>query len=165
MKQRPVRLPSVDDDVLPLPEGVLTTNLGLDIVVVVTKVTQLLHIIYRRSLFNWAHSHFVDWLYDNIRERIRLPRWTFWFYAAVDSTVLSSKWCIVILHKRKRRQKLWSTLQIFNTSNLRFTIPNTRSGRWKGCGSNVSIIEWTEEKGRCFHSNISIFQSIGLGQF
>lgn len=38
MKQRPVRLPSVDDDALPLPEGVLTTNIGLDIVVVVTKV-------------------------------------------------------------------------------------------------------------------------------
>lgn len=38
MKQRPVRLPSVDDDALPLPDGVLTTNIGLDIVVVVTKV-------------------------------------------------------------------------------------------------------------------------------
>lgn len=37
--KRNVRLPSVeDDDVLPLPEGALTSNIGLDIVVVVTKV-------------------------------------------------------------------------------------------------------------------------------
>uniref|UniRef100_A0A182Q473 Dynein light intermediate chain n=1 Tax=Anopheles farauti TaxID=69004 RepID=A0A182Q473_9DIPT len=37
--KRTNRLPSVDDelDALPLPEGVLTTNLGLDVVVVVTK--------------------------------------------------------------------------------------------------------------------------------
>ncbi|XP_035919623.1 cytoplasmic dynein 1 light intermediate chain 2 [Anopheles stephensi] len=37
--KRTNRLPSVDDelDTLPLPEGVLTTNLGLDVVVVVTK--------------------------------------------------------------------------------------------------------------------------------
>lgn len=35
------RLPSIEDelDTLPLPEGVLTTNLGLDIVVVITKVS------------------------------------------------------------------------------------------------------------------------------
>lgn len=39
MSKRTLRLPSVDDeDVLPLPDGVLTRNLGLDIVVVVTKV-------------------------------------------------------------------------------------------------------------------------------
>lgn len=37
--KRTVRLPSIEDeDTLPLPDGVLTTNLGLDIVVVVTKV-------------------------------------------------------------------------------------------------------------------------------
>lgn len=38
--KRTNRLSSVDDDLdaLPLPEGVLTTNLGLDVVVVVTKV-------------------------------------------------------------------------------------------------------------------------------
>lgn len=37
--KRTVRLPSVeDDDILPLSDGVLTTNLGLDIVVIVTKV-------------------------------------------------------------------------------------------------------------------------------
>ena len=38
--KRTARLSSVDDelDVLPLPEGVLTTNIGLDLVVVVTKV-------------------------------------------------------------------------------------------------------------------------------
>ena len=38
--KRTNRLSSVEDDldILPLPEGVLTTNLGLDIVVVVTKV-------------------------------------------------------------------------------------------------------------------------------
>lgn len=36
---RPVRMTSIeDDDVLPLPEGALTVNLGLDLVVVVTKV-------------------------------------------------------------------------------------------------------------------------------
>lgn len=50
MKQRPVRLPSIDDDVLPLPEGVLTTNLGLDIVVVVTKVNQSLNKLIRELL-------------------------------------------------------------------------------------------------------------------
>ncbi|XP_055609006.1 cytoplasmic dynein 1 light intermediate chain 1 isoform X2 [Uranotaenia lowii] len=39
IKARTNRLSSVDDDLdaLPLPEGVLTTNLGLDVVVVVTK--------------------------------------------------------------------------------------------------------------------------------
>lgn len=35
-----------DDDDSPLPEAVLTTNLGLDIVVVVTKVSSFL--LYRR---------------------------------------------------------------------------------------------------------------------
>lgn len=35
-----MRLPSVDDEnVLPVPDGVLTTNIGLDLVVVVTKVS------------------------------------------------------------------------------------------------------------------------------
>lgn len=39
--KRTARLASVDEDldVIPLPEGVLTTNIGLDIVVVVTKVS------------------------------------------------------------------------------------------------------------------------------
>lgn len=39
--KRTARLPSIEDDLdtLPLPEGVLTTNLGLDIVVVITKVS------------------------------------------------------------------------------------------------------------------------------
>lgn len=37
--KRTVRLPSVeDDDILPLSDGVLTTNVGLDLVVIVTKV-------------------------------------------------------------------------------------------------------------------------------
>lgn len=37
--KRTVRIPSVDDeDVLPLPDGAFTTNIGLDMVVVVTKV-------------------------------------------------------------------------------------------------------------------------------
>lgn len=37
--KRSVRIPSVDDeDVLPLPDGAFTTNIGLDMVVVVTKV-------------------------------------------------------------------------------------------------------------------------------
>lgn len=40
--KRSVRMNSVDDDdILPLPEGALTTNLGLDIVVVVTKVSNI----------------------------------------------------------------------------------------------------------------------------
>lgn len=38
--KRTVRMPSIEDeDVLPLPDGALTTNLGLDLVIVVTKVT------------------------------------------------------------------------------------------------------------------------------
>lgn len=38
--KRTVRFPSVeDDDMLPLSDGVLTTNLGLDMVVIVTKVS------------------------------------------------------------------------------------------------------------------------------
>lgn len=42
--KRTNRLSSVDDDIdtLPLPDGVLTSNFGLDIVVVVTKVRLLL---------------------------------------------------------------------------------------------------------------------------
>lgn len=38
MNKRAARLPSVDDEMLPLPDEVLIRNLGLDIVVVVTKV-------------------------------------------------------------------------------------------------------------------------------
>lgn len=38
--KRTHRMSSVDDeDLLPLPDNALTTNLGLDLVVVVTKVT------------------------------------------------------------------------------------------------------------------------------
>lgn len=41
--KRTVRMPSIEDeDVLPLPDGALTTNMGLDLVVVVTKVTNTL---------------------------------------------------------------------------------------------------------------------------
>lgn len=40
--KRTVRIPSVDDeDVLPLPDGAFTTNIGLDMVVVVTKVRMI----------------------------------------------------------------------------------------------------------------------------
>lgn len=38
MNKRTARLPSVDDEMLPLSDEVLIRNLGLDIVVVVTKV-------------------------------------------------------------------------------------------------------------------------------
>lgn len=46
--KRTNRLSSVDDDLdaLPLPEGVLTTNLGLDVVVVVTKVRVCLFLAF-----------------------------------------------------------------------------------------------------------------------
>lgn len=44
MSKPALRLPSVDeDDVLPLPDEVLTRNLGLDIVVVVSKVGNYYH--------------------------------------------------------------------------------------------------------------------------
>lgn len=53
--KRTVRLPSIEDelDTLPLPEGVLTTNLGLDIVVVITKVSFFFKFLLKGKINNF----------------------------------------------------------------------------------------------------------------
>lgn len=58
MKQRPMRMSSIDvEDMLPLPDDALNTNLGIDLVVVVTKVCAAVSsknrgFLYERSIPN-----------------------------------------------------------------------------------------------------------------
>lgn len=78
MKQRPVRLPSVDDDALPLPEGVLTTNIGLDIVVVVTKTDYMTTL---EKEYDYRDEHF-DFMQQWIR-RFCLQNGASLFYTSV----------------------------------------------------------------------------------
>lgn len=75
MSKPALRLPSIDeDDVLPLPDEVLTRNLGLDIVVVVSKVCiPIAHsfcIVFR--FVNRVLIYVADRLYGHIRKRIQL---------------------------------------------------------------------------------------------
>lgn len=78
MKQRPVRLPSVDEDALPLPDGVLTTNIGLDIVVVVTKTDYMTTL---EKEYDYRDEHF-DFMQQWIR-RFCLQNGASLFYTSV----------------------------------------------------------------------------------
>lgn len=70
---------NLDDGIGPLPDGVLTHNLGVDIVVVVTKasvpgffsytISVIKNLVYLQQKFRHC---FLDGLHVNIRERTRL---------------------------------------------------------------------------------------------
>lgn len=66
-----------EDDLLPLTEDALMTNLGLDIVVVVTKVCHLifLNLCFFCFLINYMKRYFAhtDGLHDNAGEGVRIP--------------------------------------------------------------------------------------------
>lgn len=58
--KRTMRMPSVEDeDLLPLPEGALTTNLGIDLVVVVTK-TDYMTTLEKEYDFRDEHFDFMQ---------------------------------------------------------------------------------------------------------
>lgn len=67
-----------DDDLLPLPENVLSTNYGLDIVVAITKVIGMKFKNCFTNLRVLIDKYFLaDRLYVNFRKRIRLSRRAF----------------------------------------------------------------------------------------
>lgn len=78
MSKPTLRLPSVDeDDVLPLPDEVLTRNLGLDIVVVVSKVGNHSSVCQAEKHSNepcCVAFLYTDRLYGHIRKGIQLSR-------------------------------------------------------------------------------------------
>lgn len=77
--KRSVRINSIDDDdVLPLPEGALTTNLGLDIVVVVTKTDYMTTL---EKEYDYRDEHF-DFIQQWIR-RFCLQHGSSLFYTSV----------------------------------------------------------------------------------
>ncbi|CAD7091381.1 unnamed protein product [Hermetia illucens] len=77
--KRSVRMNSVDDDdILPLPEGALTTNLGLDIVVVVTKTDYMTTL---EKEYDYRDEHF-DFIQQWIR-RFCLQYGASLFYTSV----------------------------------------------------------------------------------
>lgn len=98
-----LRLSSIDEEeVLPLPDEVLTRNVGLDIIVVVTKVSAARRSTFEIETKRTKHA-ISDRLYVNTRKGIQLSRRVFRFHATMDSAVLSPSRSIVVLHKRERR--------------------------------------------------------------
>lgn len=79
IKRTPVRNNSIDDDdVLPLPEGALTSNLGLDVVVVVTKTDYMTTL---EKEYDYRDEHF-DFIQQWIR-RFCLQHGASLFYTSV----------------------------------------------------------------------------------
>ncbi|XP_037026129.1 cytoplasmic dynein 1 light intermediate chain 1 [Bradysia coprophila] len=77
--KRTVRIPSVDDeDVLPLPDGAFTTNIGLDMVVVVTKTDYMTTL---EKEYDYKDEHF-DFMQQWIR-RFCLQHGASLFYTSV----------------------------------------------------------------------------------
>ncbi len=87
-----------NEHLFPLPEGVLTRNLGLDIVVVVTKV--MFHSSYWCLFLNQFPVTYVDGLYGDFGKRSGLQRRTLRFHSAALAQILPTIWGCTILHFR-----------------------------------------------------------------